>query len=236
MRLCQFTYGKADAATNMAIDALMLSEGALNGHAQWRLYGWTRPAVTFGYSQEWNFISSNLGAFDGEIIRRATGGGIVDHRYDLTYAMSLPPQHTLFRAPALEVYRDLHQCVADSLHKLGHAAELAPCEACGRESGRPFAGGICLKAPEPFDVVVAGTLRKLAGAAMKRSREGILLQGSLDRAALPGIKQEAFAAELEQRLAAWLQCEPSAPVGLPDARALAEASARFRSEAWNRRR
>ena len=220
----------------MVMDVLMLSEGAISGHAQWRLYGWTRPAVTFGYSQQWAFIQSSLGNFDGEIVRRSTGGGIVDHRYDLTYALTLPHQHKLFRAAALEVYRDLHQCVADALNQLGHPAELAPCEGCSQPGGRPFAGGICFQAPEPFDVVVAGTSRKLAGAAMKRNREGILLQGSLDRAALPGLKQEAFAAQLEQRLATWLDCDPSAPVGLLDARALAEASARFRSEAWTRRR
>ena len=236
MRLCQFTYGKADAATNMAIDALLLTEGARSGQAQWRLYGWIRPAVTFGYGQSWDFIRQSLGDFDGEIVRRATGGGIVDHRYDVTYALSIPAQHPLFRAQALDVYRDLHQCVADALCDLGHMAALAPCQGCRSDGQRPFSGGVCFQAPEPFDVILEGTARKLAGAAMKRSRDGILLQGSLDRAGLPGLKAEAFAERLECRLAAWLECEPSAPVGLPDERALAEAAARFRSEGWNRRR
>jgi lipoate-protein ligase A len=218
----------------MAQDSAMLAVCAATGCALWRVYAWCEPAVTFGYSQAWEAVRRRLLPFAGACVRRSTGGGIVDHRDDLTYALAIPPSHAVFRQPAGGLYRALHGAIAGILVDAGFAAELAPC----RPGACPPQGGVsvCFQAPEPFDVIDPGSGRKLAGAALRRCRDGILIQGSLDRAGLPGLTHAAFADRLGPAFAAWLALEEGGYADpLPDDRLQREYT-RFRSAEWNRRR
>ena len=176
--------------------------------AVWRVYGWTEQAITFGYSQEWGHVCAAMPGFAGVRIRRMTGGGIVDHRNDLTYALTIPNGHAAFRTPAMELYRQLHLRIADILMEYGIRAEVAPCPGkCGDAvPARP--ASLCFKAPEPYDVIDPLSGAKIAGAAMKRNRTGLLIQGSLHRSLLGGLAASLFEDELGQRLALWLQLEP----------------------------
>ena len=71
---------------------------------------------------------------------------------------------------AVESYQRVHDWIRAAFLRLGTAAELAA--QCRRESpGQCFAGA------ERFDVLSAG--RKIAGAAQRRTREGLLIQGSI---------------------------------------------------------
>ena len=219
----------------MARDLVMLEAGHQRQQAMWRVYGWNEPALTFGYSQTWETIQQWLAGFDGVCIRRATGGGIVDHRNDLTYALSLPAVHPFHHRAALELYRELHAIVAAILSEAGFPAEQALCPGpCKGERRR--AGGVCFQAAEPYDVIDARSRRKIAGAAMKRNALGILVQGSLDRSLVNGLDGVCFEAALASRLADWLGVSPSLPAEpLPEDDLIAEAG-RFSSDEWNRRR
>lgn len=225
------------AVPNMAMDAAMLRLGTLSGDAFWRTYGWTEPAITFGYSQKWEWMRTITAPFAGACVRRMTGGGIVDHRNDLTYALTLPAEHPFHRQPALHLYHELHSRVCAALRKCEYDAELAPCPGQnGCEDNRTPSPGICFASPEPHDAIHPETGVKLAGAALKRNREGLLVQGSISLEHLPGLDIAQFTAAFGKALAGWLQLDRhTGPFTVPDD-LLREELDRFGSESWNRRR
>jgi len=170
------------AAENMATDFLLLQRYPVAENARFRHYGWHRPAYTFGYSQMIGFVRTQLPADDSvELCRRPTGGGVVDHRNDWTYALVIPREHDLYEARATESYRLVHACIAETLHTLGEPALLK--EPNGDEPSNPAGGGpgVCFTRAENYDVVHPHTGAKIAGAAQKRSKQGMLFQGSIAR-------------------------------------------------------
>lgn len=230
-----FPYARASAVDNMARDSAMLAVGHEQETVYWRSYGWTEPAYTFGYSQKWQWVRGAVQPFPGTTIRRITGGGIVDHREDLTYALSLPACHPLHRLPALEFYKQFHACVVEALRVAGQETVQAPCP--GRSATGPSrTTGVCFQQAEPYDVVDPDSGLKLAGAAMKRNALGVLLQGSLAASRLHSFSREDFLGALTERLAGWLELEtPVHADSLPQAR-IEEAAERFAAVSWNQRR
>jgi lipoyl(octanoyl) transferase len=180
------------AAENMATDFLLLKRYPRDRatHARFRHYGWHRPAFTFGYSQKIAYVRAQLP--DGESVelcRRATGGGVVDHRDDWTYTLIIPRAHALYEQPAPRSYHAIHTAITEALRTLGQPVELK--ESCepdaddADETCAAYAGPtVCFKRPELYDVLNTLTGAKVAGAAQKRTKEGLLFQGSLARSAL----------------------------------------------------
>ena len=83
----------ASPARNMAIDESLLR------HVQspvLRIYSWDQPCVSIGYFQK-----AQLAPTDRPMVRRFTGGGLVEHGKDLTYTHVLPPPHPLTPSPVL---------------------------------------------------------------------------------------------------------------------------------------
>lgn len=175
----------AGAAENMATDFLLLQRYPQPATARFRHYGWRGPAWTFGYSQKIEFVRSQLPASeDGEICRRATGGGIVDHRDDWTYALVIPRGHPLEEMRAAASYRAIHECLATALRAQAVAAEVkAQCEPISGDEATCGVAGQCFQRAELYDVVHGGTGAKIAGAAQKRNKHGLLFQGSIWRPA-----------------------------------------------------
>ncbi len=232
-QICEIPFERAKAADNMAIDATLLALGCRLGQAFWRIYGWSEPAITFGYSQYWSWIRTTMGDFEGACVRRMTGGGIVDHRRDLTYCLTVPPVHAFFRQPATEMYRGIHQLITTILLDLGFPAAQQPCL---DKRERNAAASICFDAAEPHDVILQPSGKKVAGAAMKRNRQGILIQGSLNLKLLPGLQRQDFMDSMGISLAHWLKVKRTRFSGvLPPEILLAERE-RFKSREWNRKR
>ncbi|MBI5396607.1 MAG: lipoate--protein ligase family protein [Verrucomicrobia bacterium] len=155
-----------DPALNMALDEALLRTAGERGRPLLRVYRWNAPAVSIGFFQK---FAPEL-APGRPVVRRPTGGGLVDHARDATYTVVAPPGHALYRMPTAESYRAIHEAVAAALQRLGVAARLAPCCA-------PERSGVCFAAPVKFDVVADG--RKVAGAAQRRLKCGLLHQGSV---------------------------------------------------------
>jgi len=160
-----------DAAWNMALDEALLLNAEQLGRPVLRVYDWSKPAVSIGYFQ--NF-PDDLAAQEIEVVRRPTGGGLVDHRGDVTYTVVLPPTHRIARECPQESYNILHRCIVSALKSLGIPASLAPNQKPG--SPRPNASA-CMTNPTRFDVMFDG--RKIAGAAQRRTKTGLLHQGSI---------------------------------------------------------
>ncbi len=236
MQICKIEYARCSAVENMALDAAMLALADDRDQVFWRAYGWNEPAITFGYSQAWSWVHAEMTGFKGSCVRRMTGGGIVDHRNDLTYALAIPSSHALYREPATDLYKCLHQHIADILLDIGIEADLAPCrQDCGT-AGTTGLAGICFQQPEPYDVVARLSGAKLAGAAMKRNQSGILIQGSLDKQHLPGLTSGVFEREFGLTLERWLGGDRQLFEGALPADQLAAYRRKFASREWNEKR
>ena len=206
------------AAENMAVDFLLLQRYPLPEAARLSpLSSGGRPSFTFGYSQKISWVRSQLPpgeAFD--LCRRPTGGGIVDHRDDWTYALVIPRGHALEEMRATQSYRVVHESLAEALRGQGVPVEV--------KMVRDDAGhlpGICFEQAEIYDVVNASNGAKIAGAAQKRNKNGLLFQGSIWRPACgaqPGgdaLDWEKFRGDFASRLAAALGT-PAEPTPWPD--------------------
>ena len=204
MQLDVLANKSSGAAENMAADFLLLQRYPKPEYVRFRHYGWHRPAFTFGYSQKISFVREQLPR-DGpvELCRRPTGGGVVDHRQDWTYALVIPRNHAAYDARALESYRVVHTCIVAALREFGENAALN--DRCDDQNKGP---GICFDHAELYDVIRADTGRKIGGAAQKRNKHGLLFQGSLARLALTeALNWDDFHTDLCQRLASALNAE-----------------------------
>ena len=115
------------AAENMASDFLLLQRYPRAGAARYRHYGWRSPAFTFGYSQKISYVRDQLPAGETfDLCRRPTGGGLVDHRDDWTYALVIPRGHPLEEARATQSYRAIHEALAGAFDGAGVAVALKP--------------------------------------------------------------------------------------------------------------
>jgi lipoate-protein ligase A len=160
--------GPGDAAFNMALDEALLEAMPRLQKPVLRFYGWNERAASFGYFQKYSEIERIT--LLRPLVRRPTGGGFVPHDADWTYSLAVPTNHNWYSLKAIESYRGVHEWIQAALTELNAAAELAPC-ARKSEPGQCFAGH------EKFDVIWQG--RKIAGAAQRRTRAGLLIQGSV---------------------------------------------------------
>jgi lipoate-protein ligase A len=171
--------GKCEAAYNMALDeALLESMGRLQKPAL-RFYGWTEPAATFGYFQK--YAAVERATLLRPLIRRPTGGGIVPHDADWTYSFAVPPGHEWHSLAAIESYRRIHEWIQRAFAKIKIATELAPSKKAA--AGSPELPGECFTGHEQFDLLWRG--KKIAGAAQRRNKLGLLIQGSVQPPPVP---------------------------------------------------
>lgn len=228
------------AAANMADDTLLL-ENVQPGRLWLRFYNWSEPAFSFGVFQSLAWIKSQLPSDAPEVrlVRRPSGGGLVDHRGSWTYTVIVPAGHFLADGAATETYRLVHTALAETMVSLSFSASLVPCaRKCGLPQIAAAPPTVCFKRPEPYDVLEVSSGRKIAGAALRRNRSGLLFQGSVETSGLGGlIRNEweaGFAMRLSQLAGARL-VQSDWPFALADYRRC-EEQALFASEAWTGRR
>lgn len=155
----------AGAAWNMALDEALLRTAARRGRPLLRVYSWEKPSVSFGYFQK---FPAHLA--DGyEVVRRPTGGGVVYHVEDTTYTVVVPPANALYAMKTTDAYCVLHKAVAAAFESQAALHMAAPHSLQGQYE--------CFQKPVHGDVVADG--RKLAGGAQRRTKSGMLHQGSI---------------------------------------------------------
>src|SRR3954452_6478644 len=180
------------AALNMAVDEALFVTATV---PILRFYRWRRPSVSFGYFGRYAEVAVEAG--DRERVRRWTGGGTVPHGSDVTYSVVIPSPHPFFQRSSIEIYQAVHDAICRALEANGVEALLAK-DAAPKISENCFANAV------RADVLSGG--RKIAGAAHRRSRAGLLHQGSIQRNDLP----ERFRADLAEIL-----CPHYEPMTLP---------------------
>lgn len=160
--------GPCDAPFNMALDEAMLECSARYGSQILRFYAWTQPAATFGYFQHYAEIERLTPL--RPLIRRPTGGGLVPHDADWTYSVAFPAGSEWYSLRAEESYRRVHEWIQSAFGAMNIETELAPC--C-----KKTLPGQCFVGHEKSDLLWRG--KKIAGAAQRRSKTGLLIQGSV---------------------------------------------------------
>lgn len=214
-----------DPYINMSIDELLLLRIAEYGTPVVRIYGWDRKAASIGYVQDYEAAPQEGYA----IVRRMTGGGVVFHDKDLTYTVVIPGGHPICALDRIESYHVFHRAVKETLAGFGLQAELST--AAGGAVNR--ATMQCFVTPTRYDVLCGG--RKYAGAAQRRTRDGILHQGSIDLKASGGnsaILAEKLITALEKQFEiGFIEFNVSREF-LRDAETL--AGMKYATEQWNR--
>lgn len=188
-----------------------------------RVYGWHGNWGSIGY---FGRLDEARAAFPGDIqwVRRWTGGGTVDHRTDWTYTVVSPVGEDLTRLKGAESYRKLHVELAEILRMEAISARLS----CGAEE---TGASLCFENPVNHDLM-DDTGRKLAGAGQRRTKHGLLHQGSVAAAC-----DAAGSGLRARRLASRLAEEWSAVALLPPREALQERmEKRYAAPSWTTRR
>ena len=191
--------GPCPPAFNMALDEALMELAPSLAVPVLRFYGWTEPAATFGYFQHYTEIERLT--LLRPLLRRPTGGGLVPHDADWTYSVAFPVGHEWHGVSAQESYRRVHDWLRRAFAELGVPAELAPCS-------RPGAGQ-CFIGYEQSDLLWHG--RKIAGAAQRRTKTALLIQGSVQpplaslrradwQAALRSVASQLWAVEWRELL------------------------------------
>jgi lipoate-protein ligase A len=166
--------GKCESAFNMALDAALLESMPRLQTPVLRFYGWMEPAASFGYFQKISDVEAATRL--RPLLRRPTGGGIVPHDIDWTYSAAFPAGHEWHSLKAEESYRRIHDWLRLAFAELTIETALAPC--C--QKSLP---GQCFVGYEKFDLLWNG--KKIAGAAQRRNKLGLLIQGSVQPPPVP---------------------------------------------------
>jgi len=212
-----------DCAFQMALDETIFHFSHETGLPVIRFYHWTKPALTFGYSEPYPEDSSI------PAIRRYTGGGQVEHGEDLTFLLTLPRETDPARIQLDLRYRWIHESIRDALRSAKVKLSLA------EDTSNP-ATGPCFENPVASDLMDGINGTKIGGGAQRRSRGSVIHQGSIR---IPSFLREDHAAwsgpflkQLAKKVAPFPEEKQKAL--LEEASRLAVS--RYRSPDWNHRR
>jgi hypothetical protein len=218
--------GAGDPAFNMALDEALLEQTLRFQRPILRFYGWTEPAASFGYFQRYQEVEQLMPL--RPLVRRPTGGGIVPHDADWTYSLAFPRGHEWYELSATESYCRVHRWIQMAFEKLGFQTELAP-ESFTPQPGQCFAGH------EQSDLLWRG--RKIAGAAQRRRKDGLLIQGSIQPPSPSILRLDWETSMLEvarqAHAAHWDQCPPDSVL---EQRARELARSKYSQSSYNQRR
>jgi lipoyl(octanoyl) transferase len=211
------------AAMNMAIDEALLESAAVPSI---RFYRWESPALSFGYFGRFADVADK--ASERDLVRRWTGGGIVFHGEDLTYSVVIPANDPVFAESSMSIYENVHRALGKALLEAGQRATVAGVDDPGFHVNATGYNGLCFANPVRADVMIGS--RKVAGAAQRRTRAGLLQQGSVQYVDLGNDLAERFAQALSEA-----RCEKSLDKSLIE-RAEKIAEQKYGTDSWLRRR
>ncbi len=171
--------GPATADENMRQDAMLLRDLADGSLPILHLYDWLGNSLTYGYFVDplAHLIAAGLEKWEIHCARRPTGGGIIFHTNDLAFSLLLPASHPSFSHSTLANYAYINGIVLRVIERFKAAhpnpmllvTPTLPCDSAVQH--------FCMAHPTHYDVMLDG--RKVGGAAQRRTRHGLLHQGSI---------------------------------------------------------
>ncbi len=207
---------------NMAFDSIFFERGSMQNAVFLRFYSWTENSYTCGLSQKAVDFSEILPK-GARIYKRPTGGGLVFHKAsDITYALAIPASHKFFKIRPKYSYKILHDKIRQTLLKFDIKGGLLE-----KSQNANSAPAQCFVYASEGDIL-DGNLKKIAGAAQRRTRQGALIQGSIKLNCPAKISEieanlaKAFAEILEENLE-FSDCDFSKDKNFANAKARFEA-------------
>ncbi|MBI3212164.1 MAG: lipoate--protein ligase family protein [Simkania negevensis] len=174
--------GKKGAKENMQLDATLLKQMRPDDFPLLHFYDWEKKSATFGYFiNPAHFLQlENVKKMGIALARRPTGGGILFHHCDLAFSILLPANALHFSLNPLHNYHFINEQVKKAVKNI--LASLYPMHEPSllKEEEKPFDWGcrhFCMAKPTKYDVMIGG--RKIAGAAQRNQKQGLLHQGSI---------------------------------------------------------
>ena len=159
---------------NMALDAAILEAvGRGTVLPTLRLYAWSPPCLSLGYSQPFSDVDlSRLDQQGWDVVRRPTGGRAILHTDELTYSVIGPRTEPRLEGGLMSSYRRISSALFQALHLLG-----LPVKVHAGKNPLAHHQPVCFENPSDFEITVEG--KKIIGSAQARKKEGILQHGSL---------------------------------------------------------
>ena len=220
------------AENNMAKDLLLLLDYPYPKSPRFRHYAWMESAYTFGYMQRYREILQCKGS-DLTLVRRPSGGGIVKHCNDWTYALVIPQNHHLFHLPPQIIYQQLHMMLKTVLRTITKK-KLRMEKNLSTDNTQALT---CFDQASKHDIIDQEG-NKIAGAALKKTKTALLVQGSILHPALTIHKNDLkFYHNLIQALSYWVE-EKAQLVPKPhyDKKTRETRQNQFYSNSWNQKR
>lgn len=155
---------------NMGLDETFLAERS--ERPVLRLYSWGPPTLSLGYFQKFEEVPA--AAHTRFVVRRITGGGAIHHDREVTFSISAPATHRIYRGPIAHSYERIHSAIGDALRALGVESRLrgeTPLESDREETG------MCFHHSTSLDIV--WNQRKGVGSAQRRKNGHVLHHGSI---------------------------------------------------------
>lgn len=141
-------------------------------------YEWDGPSATYGYFLDpTQFFSMDALVKTGlQIARRPTGGGIIFHLWDFAFSALIPASHPAFSQNTLQNYATINLRVLAVVEEF---LKVSGCELTDQDGQilGAFCANFCMAKPTRYDVMLGG--KKVAGAAQRKTKDGLLHQGSL---------------------------------------------------------
>jgi lipoyl(octanoyl) transferase len=171
--------GPGSASRNMAIDEDMFNNFLVDGKPALRIYRWSAPSFTHGFSQDPAIVLDLAGcsACGVDIARRITGGGVLFHHDEITYSFACAKEDVGESGQALVSYREICAFLINFYSSLGLKAAFALEADDFQRNSVP--SSLCVGAHEKFDIVING--RKIGGNAQRRKRQFVFQHGSIPR-------------------------------------------------------
>jgi lipoate-protein ligase A len=167
------------------------------------------------------------------VVRRPTGGGVVFHDHDFTYSVVAPTGHWLIALDRMQSYHWVNRAVLAGLEACAVPGTLARHQ---NPVSVDRATMVCFQNPTRYDVMLQG--RKVAGSAQRRTRDGILHQGSLHFGGPLPVPRPELGHRLRQGFRTVLNAELTvfAPAAATLELARELSLSRYGTLAWTRRR
>jgi lipoate-protein ligase A len=170
----------------MAVDEFLYQKATQTSLSYLRFYHWERPTVSLGHSQDsTRVLNVDFCRENGiDIVRRITGGKLVLHDREVTYAIASSDE-VLFTGNLGDSYRLITKALIMGLELMG----LSPGSA-GSTPAEYVKGDMpCFAFPARDEIEAGG--RKIVGSAQKRAGALFLQHGSI-----PLHKDEGLLAEV----------------------------------------
>jgi lipoate-protein ligase A len=178
--------GPQPGQANMDEDALLLEDQSLpDALPTLRFFRWQEPTISYGRLQKTEWVNSvakafhvglsvNVAVHDLKTVQRPTGGGMVWHDKDLSFSISWRRDHPSFPKCLKEVYRTIHQSVAEALARRGIETSFY---FYVKQSSAKTPTGICFIEPAEDDLI--WNKKKILGGALRVTGWGRLYQGNI---------------------------------------------------------